>query len=434
MRAIVGRIGQYRILSSKKKLRKHLLETELFSEGSFNKFADTCKSFVIKPLLGPEEISITSTRNQFRILSNPNITSSFTKDDLYQYLKTYELKNAYYVIQPNITILFSSKSPFHYYVTLHRQTKHADWQLISKTEMNRSSISKFFYMYFMLMIWKLSYLAAEKLGQSYPNCRTVVIEILYDLKGGIWIKDSFIHFSRSKWSQFLSLSANKAINPFIPATDLLTKVSFNQFLSKYNKVMIKPYDGQHGLGIVQITANDDLSYEIHSGIRKITMQSIEEAFQYLNEYFLSKKYYIIQERLPLALINECPIDIRVLTQKKDSEWKVTGKLVKVAGNGFIVTNAAQKLLSLEDAFNQSNLTDLNFDSLKSRIDEICKLASEQLEKSYPDSYIIGFDIGMSRDGDIWIIEANFKPDLSMFYELEDKSMYQNISQAKRKKE
>lgn len=434
MRAIVGRIGQYRILASEKKLRKHLLETELFSEESFNKFADTFKSFIIKPLLGPEEISITSTGSQFRILSSPSITSSFTKDDLYQYLKTYELKKAYYVIQPNITNPLSSRIPFHYYVTLHRQTIHSDWRFISKTEMNRSSLGTFFYMYFMLMIGKISSLAAEKLGQAYPNTRTIVIEIMYDLKGRIWIKDTFIHFSRSKWSQFLSLSDYKALNPFIPATDLLTKVSFNKFLSKYKKVMIKPYDGQHGLGIVQITAKDDLSFEVHSGIRKHTMPSLEDAFQYIKENFLSKKDYIIQEYLPLALINKCPIDIRVLTQKKDSEWAVTGKLVKVASNGFIVTNAAQMLLSLEDAFGQSNLNSIYANSLESRIETICKLASEQLEKSYPDSYIIGFDIGISPYGDIWIIEANFKPDLSMFYDLEDKSIYQNISKLKRKKE
>ena len=45
--------------------------------------------------------------------------------------------------------------------------------------------------------------------------------------------------------------------------------------------------------------------------------------------------------------------------------------------------------------------------------------------------IIGFDIGITDLGDIWIIEGNHTPDLSMFYMLEDKSIYMNILKSKR---
>ena len=98
-------------------------------------------------------------------------------------------------------------------------------------------------------------LVAKKLGESFPTCNTIVIEIVYDMKGGIWIQDTVLHLSRSKWSQYLTLITKSSLESFVPDTDLFTKVTFNNFLNRYNEVIIKPCYGQEGLGIVQISSN-----------------------------------------------------------------------------------------------------------------------------------------------------------------------------------
>ena len=58
------------------------------------------------------------------------------------------------------------------------------------------------------------------------------------------------------------------LSPYVPYTDLFTKVTFIDFLNRYHKVIIKPCYGQEGFGIVQISSNHDHSYEIHLGIKK----------------------------------------------------------------------------------------------------------------------------------------------------------------------
>lgn len=433
MKAFIGRIGQHRILSSEATLSRHLLETELFSEESLNKFIEVYKSLVIKPLLGPGEIFISLNNNQFYTITIHDQTTHISKEKMYYYLKTHVLKKTHYIIQPQKQHSLSFLHPFHYYVTLHQESASANWRVISKTEVSRASIGKFFYMYFLKKIEKLSVLAAEKLGEAFPHCRTIVIEIIFDLKGEIWIKDTFLHFSRSKWSQFITLTAHKPLAPFIPATSLLTTVTFHEFLMKYKKVIIKPYDGQQGMGIVQISTDDNDTYVIYSGRKKHKMPNLDQTFNYLKENYLTNQHYIIQQKLPLMEIDDCPLDIRVITQKNEAEWTVTGKLAKVAGKGFFVTNAIQKLLLLEEAIHQSNATHMNIPSLEAKIEAACLFCSKTFEESHSDISIIGFDIAISPLGDVWIIEANFKPDLSMFYNLEDKTFYKNIMRAKRAK-
>ena len=169
----------------------------------------------------------------------------------------------------------------------------------------------------------------------------------------------------------MTLITKSSLESYVPDTDLFTKVTFNNFLNRYNEVIIKPCYGQEGIGIVQISSNNDRSYEIHSGIRKFTKATLEETYHFIEENYLSEKYYIIQQRLPLATINDCPIDCRVIVQKIDSTWRPTGKIVKVAGEGFFITNAAQELLSLENAIQDSNMSHINIDILEDEIDEIC---------------------------------------------------------------
>lgn len=432
MKASSGRMSQYSILNSEMGLSKHLLETELFSEESLIKFIEKYKSIVIKPVFGPGEINIFFKNNQFNCLSGSSLITFADKEEIFPYLLRNHLKQRYFIIQAkkHSTLL---KSPFHYYVTVQRNAATAEWQIVSKTEKYRSLLKQFLYMYFHRKIEKLSTQAAMKLGESFPDCHTIVIDILYDLKGGIWIQDTLLHFSKSKWSQHHILSSSNLLIPHVPDTDILTKFTFSNFLQKYNEIIIKPCIGKEGRDIVQITKNHQFTYDIQSGRTKITIPTLEEAYHYIEEKYPSKKYYLVQQRLSLATVNDCPMDIRVIAQKCGSAWSITGKLVKIAGKGFFITNAAQKLLTLNDAVNASNISHMNHSELESQIDRISINAARNLEENYPDSKIFGFDIGITDQGDIWIIEANFNPNLSMFSMMEDQTIYRNILNAKKYK-
>ncbi|MGE8205248.1 YheC/YheD family protein [Heyndrickxia sp. NPDC080065] len=430
MKASRGRIGQYKILMTEENLCIYMLETKLFSKESLYEFLEKNKAIIIKPVFGPGEIFVFSENGEFIIKSNTNLTTVTSIEDIYQHLIVNELIQKYYVIQPTKINVEFYQSNFHYTVTVHRISASNDWYCIFKKKKSLSTLGKYLYKYLLRKIESLSILAAKKLGEYFPECNTIVIEIVYDLKGGLWIEDSILHFPISKWSQYHTLTTNNSLVPYIPKTDLLTKVTFCEFLKKYRQVIIKPCTGQNGKGIVQISSNHFNTYEIHSGGRKFTKSTLEETYRFIEEHFLSKEYYIVQQKLSLAAINDCPMDIRVITQKVGSVWFVTGKIVKVAGNGFFITNAAQKLLLFGDAIKESNISHLNRGSLEDKIDGICLTAASQLEVNNPEIAIIGFDIGITHQGDIWIIEGNYTPDLAMFNKLKDKNIYRNIVRTK----
>lgn len=431
MNASSGRLGQYLLLNSVKSVSKYLVETELFSEVSLYDFIRRYKMFVIMPVFGPGEICVFVENDTFRVESKKSSIICADKEEVYQYVVRNEIKQKYYVLKPIKMNCRNAQGNHQYLVTVHRKSASVGWCLVSYSEKINSMNGRGIYKFFRQKISNLSLLVAEKLGESYLECNTIVIEIVYDMNGGIWIQDTILHLSGSKWSQYHAFITQSPLEPFVPDTDLFTKDTFHNFLHRYNEVIIKPCYGQEGSGIVQISSNKDRSYEIHSGIKKFTKATLKETYHFIEENYLAEKYYIIQQRIPLATINDCPIDCRVIVQKVDLTWRPTGKVVKVAGEGFIITNAAQELLSLEHAIRESNMAHVNIELLEYEIEEICKSAARKLEENRTGIKIIGFDIGITDQGEIWIIEGNHVPNLSMFYKLEDKSIYMNILNAKR---
>ena len=421
-----GRLSQHKILMSDERIAKHLLETVLFSEASLLKFLNKYSAIAIKPVIGPGEINILSEKKKIQILSISKTTTLTKMEDVYPYLINKELKQKYYIIQPLKLSSRFIKNPFQYYITVHRNSPSNDWFIKSNTEKYHSLFGAILYdMFFFQKIEHLSILATQKLAESYPNCHTVVIEILYDLKGGIWIKDAVLHFRNSKWRQYHTLASNQALTSHLPCTDLLTKCTLTKFLNKYDEIIIKPCVGQEGKGIMKISSNKDQTYEIQAGKMKFLKANIDEIYDFIEQRFLMKKNYLVQQKLSLATINDCPIDIRVVTQKSDSAWIATAMLVKVAGRGYFITNAAQKLLTIADMYKDLNLS-IPLEMLENKLAEICISASTQLEKAEQEVKLIGFDIGITNQGDIWIIEGNYVPDTNMFYRLENKEMYMKI--------
>lgn len=421
-----GRVSQYKLLQEEKKLRNHLLETVLFSKQALFSLLNQYNTVVIKPTFGPGKIIISKENNWFKINSLQKVVRVNNREEMYEYLKQYELTQKYYVIQPLKFSTPLSQIPCRYFVTVHRQNSSSKWRSVSITNSKDSSVFiKLFQNLFLNKSKSLSVLVAKKLGNSFPSCNTIVVEVIYDYKTGIWIYDSMLHFAISKWDQYQYL--RKSV---VPKTDLLTRFTFKDYLYLFSEVIIKPCVGQNGIGVVQIKRKGPQVYEIHSGIRTIVKNNLDETYRYLEDTYLNKKDYIIQQRVPLATIDKCPMDVRVITQKDEATWKITGKIVKLAGKKFIITNAAQKLLTLEEAIKDSTILSKSSEPLNTIIDGLCLSASQMLDKKNIDLKIIGFDVGVTNQGDIWIIEGNYVPDLKMFKEYEEQ--YQNIKKLRNK--
>ncbi len=215
----------------------------------------------------------------------------------------------------------------------------------------------------------------------------------------------------------------------LPQTAMLSYAAFSSYLDRYKRVIAKPIVGSGGKGIILISSRGNNQYLVQSGRMRRILTGKNKAYELVKK-LAKRRYYLIQKRIPLATVNRRPFDVRVMVQRrKGSPWTVTGKLAKVAGAGFIITNVARsrgRVLPLRTALSRSNIRGASPDAINSSLSRIGLRAANRLQRYYPSLRMYGFDMGVDTRGKVWIIEANVTPSRALFLKLADKSMYRKI--------
>lgn len=240
---------------------------------------------------------------------------------------------------------------------------------------------------------------------------------------------------RGKLSKHRIMRLSSAVSQALPETHMMSLGAFWQMLGKYGKVIVKPSGSYGGRGVIQIIHNGKGKYEVHfeNVVRHFNGKPALGSF--IRGRALSG--CIVQRRIALARVDGRPFDMRVMIQRKNlgAAWTVTGKLAKVAGKGFIVTNIKRshgRVITVESAIARAKLS-ASKASLLGKIDSIALQTANHLGQHYRGLRTIGLDMGIDRSGKVWIIEANFFPMLSLFNYLRDKTMYRRIRAYKKAK-
>ncbi len=113
-------------------------------------------------------------------------------------------------------------------------------------------------------------------------------------------------------------------------------------------------------------------------------------------------------------------------KKKSSLWEVTGKIARLAADGFFITNATKEILAVDEAINRSLLNERPADEILAEMDKVARLTGNHLGKYYPKFRMMAIDIGMDAQQKIWIIEVNLNPSIYLFKRLADKTMFETI--------
>jgi hypothetical protein len=251
----------------------------------------------------------------------------------------------------------------------------------------------------------------------------------------------------NKLEIFHALKEDKRINSFLPETRFMSEENLWELLRNYSRVILKPAGGSGGRGIVTISSEGNECFVVQVKSTKqvvtrnelyayLTREILGGFAQYIDSGEVNKilsKTYIVQYQIPLAKIDYCPFDIRVMVQRKnDSPWTVTGKLAKLASSGYAITNVnlGATILPIETAIQRSSLKHLSRETILSQLDQVALWAAERLHHQYPNTRVIGFDMCLDTNGEVWILEANNSPHDYVFLELEDKTMYETIQDYK----
>ncbi|SDO10837.1 YheC/D like ATP-grasp [Paenibacillus sp. yr247] len=232
----------------------------------------------------------------------------------------------------------------------------------------------------------------------------------------------------SKWTKYKLLRKSAKLKANLPETAWLRESSFWRMINKYRQVIIKPTGSYGGNGVIRIKKIAPHTYEVQDGGKKINFTEQTKLSAYIKKQ--AGKNNIVQQRIPLATVSGRPFDLRVMVQRRpNSPWQVTGKLAKIAGKGFIVTNIRMsngKVVSAEHALKHSELNTKRAADLLSQLDKVALQAANQLMSSYGWVRTMGVDMAFDKQGNVWIIEVNFAPMLELFLKLKDKSIYHKI--------
>ncbi|BCU81865.1 hypothetical protein JIR001_16480 [Polycladomyces abyssicola] len=241
---------------------------------------------------------------------------------------------------------------------------------------------------------------------------------------------------KNKWLRYSFMAKDVRLASHLPKTKLLTAKALRKMIARYGQVILKPVVGRRGFGVIKVSPLGGKHYQIHHENKKKKIRGFQKTYDYIKRMIGSRRY-MVQQRVQLPEIRNRPFDIRVIVQrrkKNSNSWRVTGKVAKLAGKGYIVTNNARSkgtVLMVESAIRKSSLKHLSEKKILSKIEKVALLSARRLTSRYPNHRIYGLDMGLDKKGHVWIIEANTFPMLTHFRKIKDQRMYRRIKAYKK---
>lgn len=221
---------------------------------------------------------------------------------------------------------------------------------------------------------------------------------------------------------------NPGLLPYIPKTTWYTPHTLDRMLAVFPTVFIKPDKGGGGAGILRVQKEREGRFQIC--FRKVC-RSVERfrLAGMVNGLLIPGKRYLIQQGIDLARIQGRPVDIRILLQKPERKWVISGMVAKVAAQGQFVTNHSKggKPVSLEKAFaliwgKETPVASFLLDQLK----ELALRTAFVLDSRFPGIKELGIDVGADQSGRLWIFEVNTRPQFQMFRKVQGPGFYTEI--------
>lgn len=233
-----------------------------------------------------------------------------------------------------------------------------------------------------------------------------------------WLKNRrdiyFIgHGLPNKWKIYNSLSSHSKLKYYIPATSKAeSSEEIFSALNKHKRIILKPEHGSQGRGIISLALKGkQIEFQTHR--HKNVIHKIFSKKEPLNKWLkqlLSAHSYLIQEYLSLVDEDKRPFDIRILLQKgQDNNWHELGRGVRKGQEGQIISN----LHGGGDAHSFSEWLDsVDHNQQELLLDDIQTIIThlpETLEESFGPLFELGVDLGVAKDGSIWVLDSNSKP-------------------------
>jgi len=256
-----------------------------------------------------------------------------------------------------------------------------------------------------------------------PNRRSERSPILSEVKERLqkdylipWYNPGFFN----KLDIYERLLQESSVADYLPETHPFTSFSMIEtMLSKYGHVYVKPMNGSLGIGVHQIIYDKHQDvyycrYQERNGDKRLRKFSSIEGLCKSVFHGQPLGKMLVQQGIHLLRYDQKIVDFRVHTNKDDrGDWQVTAIAAKIAGHGSATTHIRSGGLvkTLNEIFPKEEVA---------RYTEMLSSASLSLSKALEKNIggilgEIGFDLGIDRNGSVWLFEANSKPGRSIFH-------------------
>lgn len=212
----------------------------------------------------------------------------------------------------------------------------------------------------------------------------------------------------SKWTKTNALLSNPYLARHIPSSRLLNAGNLRAMLSRYGMVVVKPVRGAGGIGVIKIEKLGLIYRMTHRENRKV-FSGFEALMRGLNSTRRKGKY-LIQRGIHLAKIGGRPIDYRVKYVKENGTWSYRSMVGRLARPGLFVTNLCRGGTQMTAAQGIRKSLSPKLVGIKKReMRHLTKASTELLERRFPGIGQLGYDYGIDRNGHIWMLEVNTRP-------------------------
>jgi glutathione synthase/RimK-type ligase-like ATP-grasp enzyme len=240
---------------------------------------------------------------------------------------------------------------------------------------------------------------------SYPGPKTVQG---YPNRGKVH-NIQWINTTRTfgKWETFQALRFFRETTEYLPETTLLTLSKLTEFLKKYQHCFIKSNYGRSGRQVFRIEKAGKyyLCKTGGSAVKSWKFTNLEKLCTFLHKNL--GENLILQQGILLAQIGDSPFDMRMLVQKNAStDWIISALNFRIAKPGAITTNFAAGARDVFIAPGEDLLhAGLSWETLEHfALQTVCAM-----ETFFGSLGEIGLDVGLDRQGKLWLIEANSRP-------------------------
>ncbi|MBO9128750.1 YheC/YheD family protein [Bacillus sp. 165] len=230
-----------------------------------------------------------------------------------------------------------------------------------------------------------------------------------------WFNPGFFN----KWEIYKLLKNEQAVASYLPETHRFTNFeTIEIMLSKYGHVYVKPMDGSLGSSIYQIfySFEENVYYCRYRDNDENKLRKYQTLEKLINHLLGDRdlETFIVQQGIALKRVNQQPVDFRIHTNKNiQGNWQLSAIAAKIAGQGSMTThiNNGGDVKTLEEIF--PDYTER--EQVRENLVKATLLLSECIDRQI-EGYIgeIGFDIGLDKNGKVWLFEANSKPGRSIF--------------------